>query len=241
MLPILTYDIDSAGAKVVWKSPRELRYSYSGKDLVKGWIGGLILLYAPAMKELLRVLLMSRSIIRDELKANTTPPAKEESKKGIYWIWWSCSKPANSEAWVRDCWDSILDFDTLQLILREYHPNNSGFYRISMTDSCETEESLLVSVSWMVKTELQYRVNIVDGIHDSTQAFGPNGSHRAKLVLQNKAVVPYFNGECSQGRWEMTDRFQKNTAYIASHKKGIPCEFSPCFSQISNTDEMIKR
>lgn len=85
-IPILIHDVDTAGAKPVWKPSRELLYSYSGKDLVKVWFGGLILLYASTEKELLRVLLMARSNITEERKANTFPEAKDESKMGIYWI-----------------------------------------------------------------------------------------------------------------------------------------------------------
>ena len=82
----------------------------------------------------------------------------------------------------------------------------------------------------------------MDGIDDSAKAFGSYRSHRARSVIQKKAVVPYFNGECPQGRWEMTNRFQKKEAYIVSHRKGITCDFSTCFTLVSQAHEdWIKR
>lgn len=53
-----------------------------------------------------------------------------------------------------DYWDEMFYLDTLQFILREYHPVNSAFYRISMTDNTETEDGWSVSFFWMVKADL---------------------------------------------------------------------------------------
>lgn len=129
----------------------------------------------------------------------------------------------------------------MQTTLREYQPINNGFYRISLTDSTKTGDGWTVSIFWMTKTDVQYPVNILEGVDDSSKPFVPCGSHRAKLVLQNKAVVPFFNSVCPQGLWEITDKFQKETAYVLTHTDGVPCEFSSCLSQISEaTDDWIK-
>lgn len=155
--PELTFDKDSDKAQLLWKGFRDYRHSYSGKEFIKDWIGGLILLHASATRELLRVLLKSRLAIREALVSNEPFPFKKSSRTGMYWIWWSCSKPPNLAEWVKHCWDQTLDFNTMQLVLREYHPMNSGFYRTWMNDSIDTEDGLSVLIFWMVPQSCSIR------------------------------------------------------------------------------------
>lgn len=195
--------------QVDWVSIEFFHHSRHGKDMVKSWIGALVLQLIRSVYLLCKIMKMPRSeqleMIESQESLGVSPGRFMTSQDTILWVWWAIPKPKELSCFFEGIWKRVLSFQEVYITYKDCHPVLSGFHRVLFSD-CTTyndKDGCGVVLTWHMESQLSYMIEIEIGRDDSGEqgGFGPNGNDKVKIVLQNTAN-PHF---ISKQRWTSWD------------------------------------